>query len=792
MSTSVKNYESPIQLWVMLGPLFVVGTVIAMNIHAASIQWGLPIVSLGGLFLCYFLRWRGCLLALILLSMVSAFQLIQYPSLGILWTSLLSLSFASSFIVTTLFLEKSQGVLDTLNDQSQQTKEALTQLEGLSSAQAKFDSERRVLMLDRELLKKKLAENEADLHSVQQKLLEKEDYLHACESKLAENVENLQSHEKLVSIVRQELMTSHSKHEKLLQELFDSRQQEAILEQQIARLQDQNKEAVGAMHEATQAATNRDTNTYKAQETQILHDAVIQEMKDEIETLSKEKKSLEMTLSSLQGEFEVLSQKAINESKLFEIQNAQVETLRAAVERSVEELKTEKIKNDEFKHGSEIYEKSLNQQIENLSKRLSTTTQQIGEWQRKLHDYSSLTERNAVLQAQIQAHVSEKLEMQQKFDVALKALNQDHVSEINLLQHTISTSLQMQKQEHEIEKTALQSQYEADLSTLSQEHASEKTQLQQQYEIALQKQLQDHASDKAAWQHKFGAVIESEGQRHLSEKAELEYKFNAAIESLKLKHDLEKSELQHKFDADLNSKNQTNLSDKAELQQKFDITVDALIQQHISEKAKLEHNFQDALKTYNQKNAIENTELCLQIGEMKGLYEQAQVINNSNAHLLEECERFKAEITVLKLEIEKVKHENEVLHHIKEANQNEIPQQIVIALSEEEERKRNRELRRLEGLYLQMREQFNEKSSVLDSTRRELFLMQEKFLSIQKEHEEKEIFGESECEQSLYNIISITDVELKHQIVELNHEISQLHSLVDVLMNDSTLIKKSI
>lgn len=617
MSTSVKKYESPVQFWVMLGPLFVIGIVLAMNVRTASMQWGLPLISLGGLLLCYFLRWKGCLLACGLLSIASTFQSFQQPSVGFVWTLILSLSFAVSFIVTTLFLDESQAVLDKLSGQSDQTKEVLTQFEELSIAQIQLDSERQFLASHLEQLKRELSEKE----------------------------ERLQSCDKLITIVHTELQTAHSRQEKLLQELFEASQQAAIFEQQVLRLQDQNKQAQIALHEAAQTELSKDTNSHQAQEAQVLHDAMTQEMKEHIETLSRERQSLEMVLSNLQGEFEELSLKAIKKSELFDIQSVEIENLKVAIKRSFEELRIEKNKNEEFKINSESHARDLNLQIENLTKKMLSTNQQIIEWQRKLNDFGSLAERCSVLQIQIQEHIS----------------------------------------------------------------------------------------------------MEAELRLELGEVASLYEKLQATNRS----------------NVNLLSEWQRKLNDYSSLTERCSV-LQMQIKEHISNE----------------------TELRSKLQEATSLYEQAQATNTSNINLLSDCDSLKLENSSLKEEIERVCREKEVLAQTGEALKLAAAE-VAMSFNEEDERKKFRELRRIEGLHQQMRDQFNEKSQVLDSTRRELFVMQEKCLSLQKDLEEREIFGDNSSEQSLYQILSMTEAELKGQVVEFNKETAQLHELIDILMQQS-------
>lgn len=94
----------------------------------------------------------------------------------------------------------------------------------------------------------------------------------------------------------------------------------------------------------------------------------------------------------------------------------------------------------------------------------------------------------------------------------------------------------------------------------------------------------------------------------------------------------------------------------------------------------------------------------------------------------------------------------------------------------------HREVRRIEGLYQQLRQQFAEKSLVLSTTRRELFTTQEKLLALQKDREEAEIDSESETIESLHRLIAAAESELA--LTEHQHaiEINRLHEVIESLM----------
>lgn len=89
--------------------------------------------------------------------------------------------------------------------------------------------------------------------------------------------------------------------------------------------------------------------------------------------------------------------------------------------------------------------------------------------------------------------------------------------------------------------------------------------------------------------------------------------------------------------------------------------------------------------------------------------------------------------------------------------------------------------RRIESLYLQLREQFEEKSDILDETRRQLFHADEKILNLEKEREEASLFEQSIEEKQL--IKYCLNMELEHYKIQenLEKEIGELTDLLDHL-----------
>lgn len=90
--------------------------------------------------------------------------------------------------------------------------------------------------------------------------------------------------------------------------------------------------------------------------------------------------------------------------------------------------------------------------------------------------------------------------------------------------------------------------------------------------------------------------------------------------------------------------------------------------------------------------------------------------------------------------------------------------------------------RRLEGLYQQLRQQFSEKSEVLSATRKELFTTQEKLSALEKEMEEAKLYEDSETSASLHRLIAAAESELALSEQQHGIEINRLHEVIDSLM----------
>ncbi len=88
----------------------------------------------------------------------------------------------------------------------------------------------------------------------------------------------------------------------------------------------------------------------------------------------------------------------------------------------------------------------------------------------------------------------------------------------------------------------------------------------------------------------------------------------------------------------------------------------------------------------------------------------------------------------------------------------------------------------IESRYLQLKEQFQEKSVILDDTRRELFQAQEELLCRQKEYDEEHLFDQPENEQDILRDFLKLGRQLDQIQKHYQQEIDDLNLLIGHLL----------
>ena len=190
MDESAKKIDRQIRLWPLLGPLLLTAVFFNVAIQASSHWWDLPLAGLIGIFTCYQWLWRGLGMACVLLLAVTLSHLAFMPTGAWMWPVVLSLSIASTFILSTLLFEESHEVWETFHRSVSTDKDTFAHLE-------------RQLKAVKYQLEKERSEWLSRTDSLQRELVKRE--------------EQQKSSEQLIGLAREEIGKVHQHQDKLLQ-----------------------------------------------------------------------------------------------------------------------------------------------------------------------------------------------------------------------------------------------------------------------------------------------------------------------------------------------------------------------------------------------------------------------------------------------------------------------------------------------------------------------------------------------------------------------------------------------
>lgn len=166
----------------------------------------------------------------------------------------------------------------------------------------------------------------------------------------------------------------------------------------------------------------------------------------------------------------------------------------------------------------------------------------------------------------------------------------------------------------------------------------------------------------------------------------------------------------------------------------------------------------------SEEKAKELTQAAGSLESLRNEYAQIkQERDMLQANLEEKDEKIKA-LSSLESVLEALKQERDALKF-------EVQEKVVWGDTQTRE---GRALCRVEGLYQQLRIQYDQKSDLLDATRKELFHVQEQILLLQKERDEERVYGGSAAEKALETHIR----GLTQDIERLEKENALLEDLV--------------
>ncbi len=171
------------------------------------------------------------------------------------------------------------------------------------------------------------------------------------------------------------------------------------------------------------------------------------------------------------------------------------------------------------------------------------------------------------------------------------------------------------------------------------------------------------------------------------------------------------------------------------------------------------------------------------VEELNNLKQKYNELTSEKENLLKQLENLPKEIddqeiNAAEKEIEKLKKENEALKALanKDVSQEILEKDQLI----EDMQTKVKDFNKVNSLYLQLREQFNEKSDVLHKTRSDLFHAQEELAAYKKEKEkdysdftdqEKQLVEDLQNTQDELEESNCENESLKEIVTELNHKI---------------------
>jgi hypothetical protein len=758
ININIKDFKA--QFWAIPGPFFIFCILLSIVLNDAITPLILPIVAIIGTIASNLWKWRGvaCSSAILALSMVYALQ--SHASQSWVWIIALTFAIATSFIITALCSEEAYHSWERLNKGSIDYKQAISHLnECYQAAQQKFAAEQN--------------EWNSKLNQLQQQLADKE--------------EKQRSNEQLIKLAKSQIKATLTKQEQLEQDLAKAHQNNATMEAKIRQFE--------ALVDPTATLVDTSKEMEELQSKLEFAENEIEQLHAQLEETHSKEENAQWQIEGLSQEIIRLKQSHEMEAKntLMDMQKQHddvVSNLSSRLEIAVLEKEA-----NERKYSSEkiaITEAFLNEK-QNLEKSILVLQEELENISREDHEKQERLEIANVTQKALEEHLEKALSQNE-------SLNQK------------SEELKYYQKECETLQAKLETYIDADQEKQKQLEIASVTQkaLEEHLEKALsQNESLNQKSEELKYYQKECETLQAKLETYIDADQEKQKKLEIANVTKKtLEGQLEKALFQNEL---LHQKNEelTYYQKECEnLQAKLKNYIDADQEnQELHEK----------LNQQNQILAIANHEKEHLLEQLERLHEkQTEIDLLAHKKLQEKYEKLLEENELLEYqneELQKLKNENGIIQQKLEAfiateQENEDLREklnyqietIATAISEkkclleqlqqlQEKQKENseslmnsRELRRIEGLYLQLRQQFTEKSNVLLQTRRELFETQEKLLVFQKEREEAKIDDDKEINESLHRLITAAESEIA--LVEHQHalEINRLHEVIESLL----------
>ncbi len=366
MQIKEKNIEQQIQLWAIAGPFVTLLTLLVSMMKPNPMQTNLAICLMMGVPLCWKWKLKGLAISMGLLLGVIAFHFVDLEFSERLWCAGLGVSASLSFLITALSFEEVSALTDSLQVESK------SRLENLLKLDEKLNVEKESYARNQELL----AKNIRDL-----------------EDEVIKHKGRAASNERLAQVVREELASTHSRNDELLQEVFDWRHKYQKVETQISSLREETrvpKESVDKAelelaykeisslegqltHASEQLKTTQAQFEYSEEERQA-HEVALLEKTEEYNSLEEELEEIRLLYESTQEDLlKVKDQlehshhhkdEIVKAHKVLEEQNQQLKAVKQTLDEREQELLVEKQKIEELCSTSEEKEMVLQQLVQ--------------------------------------------------------------------------------------------------------------------------------------------------------------------------------------------------------------------------------------------------------------------------------------------------------------------------------------------------------------------------------------------------------------------------------------------
>lgn len=369
MDGAVLNSEdsretSQVSIWGMFGPILLAATLLSIVFRASTVAWGIPLSAVCGFCLCYYLSWRGAWISNLLLGGSLIYYLTTSPSEEWLWLTVLTLSFAVTMLVTVLSLAESRETNDIYSTQLQEQQQTILGLE-------KEYSNRYKLMHEELEEKKKALEKIKGNFTLQQG--------------------ELRSAQNLLSLAKEELTARQTQEEKLLQELYETRQKAVDCEEQMEQIQSNPIVKNLSAYEA---------NLSDMKQQVAVKEREMQEQRLRVESLNSDKQHLESSVQRLKSDLKVVElndhqkQQYINE--LSQLHELELGRLKSELQQISEKAQQSTAQHDQrvAEHLEEI--SNLRKEIEVVRARELLLSQQCEELSQQVVQSKVLAEAEAV------------------------------------------------------------------------------------------------------------------------------------------------------------------------------------------------------------------------------------------------------------------------------------------------------------------------------------------------------------------------------------------------------------